>query len=81
MTHGVSKVGRGSRFAADHLDGTGDDSTTQAHVGPGSYEPRRTNGGGEDSISRRAAGLRDGGLASASIVSESAQRPMSADLW
>ena len=33
----ISKTGRDSHFVADNLDGTGDDSTTQAHVGPGSY--------------------------------------------
>ena len=33
----ISKTGRDHHFVADNLDGTGDDSTTQAHVGPGSY--------------------------------------------
>ena len=33
----ISKTGRDHKFVADNLDGTGDDCTTQAHVGPGSY--------------------------------------------
>jgi len=36
-SNGISKTGRDHHFTADNLDGTGDDVTTQAHVGPGSY--------------------------------------------
>ena len=33
----LSKTGRDHHFVADNLDGMGDDSSTQPHVGPGSY--------------------------------------------
>ena len=39
----VSKTGRDHHFVADNLDGTGDDSTTAAHVGPGSYNSHYHN--------------------------------------
>ena len=57
-----------------------DDCTTGATVGPGSYTPARTNAGDMD-IGRVSEGLRSAGLQSASMVSESAQRPLAADLW
>ena len=46
LTHGfvldekgnkMSKVSRSSRYTADHIDGGGEDCTTGAFVGPGSY--------------------------------------------
>jgi hypothetical protein len=33
----VSKTGREHKFPSDNLDGVGNDSSTQPHVGPGSY--------------------------------------------
>ena len=33
----LSKTGRDHHFVADNLDGMGEDSSTQPHVGPGSY--------------------------------------------
>ena len=82
-THGeaLAKTGRDARFTGDNLDGTGDDCTTGAHVGPGSYEPRRTNAGESESMARVSEGLRTAGLHSASMLSESPQRPLAADLW
>lgn len=82
VTHAaVSKIGRESKFTADHIDGTGDDCTTGPHVGPGSYMPMRTNGGETDSMASVSEGLRSAGLQSASMASESPQRPLAADLW
>ena len=37
MSNTISKTGRDHHFVSDNLDGTGDDSSTLAHVGPGSY--------------------------------------------
>jgi len=39
----ISKTGRDHHFVADNLDGMGDDSSTQAHVGPGSYNSHYHN--------------------------------------
>ena len=74
----LQKTGRDSHYVGDRIDGTGDDCTTQAHVGPGSYEPRRTNAGATNAIARsvEAAAI----TPSASVTSES-YRPESADLW
>ena len=33
----ISKTGRDHHYVADRLDGGAEDSTTAAHVGPGSY--------------------------------------------
>ena len=46
----ISKFGRGTKFTSDHLDGTGDDCTTGALVGPGSYSPVRNKSGDFDTI-------------------------------
>jgi len=86
VTHAPSVIGRDTRYTADHIDGTGDDCTTGAHVGPGSYEPRRTNGGDCGSLAGKAeAGLPSAGGSSAALMSASmqseTQRPATADLW
>ena len=39
----ISKTGRDHHFVADNLDGMGNDSNTQAHVGPGSYNSHHHN--------------------------------------
>ena len=39
----ISKTGRDHHFVSDNLDGVGADSTTQAHVGPGSYNSHYHN--------------------------------------
>jgi hypothetical protein len=78
VTHAVSRTGRDARYAGDHVDGTGDDCTTGAHVGPGSYEPRRNKDGELGSMARSAEA--GSGLPSASMSSETG-RPIAADLW
>ena len=49
----MSKVSRSARYTADNLDGGGEDCTTGAFVGPGSYSPQQLFGGDSDSISRK----------------------------
>ena len=39
----LSKTGRDHHFVSDNLDGMGNDSNTQAHVGPGSYNSHEVN--------------------------------------
>lgn len=73
ITHTVSKTGRDGKFTGSNMDGTGDDCTTGAHVGPGSYD-----GSGPHTIAKELS--RGGHVLSASMVSDSA-RPISADLW
>ena len=65
----VSTIGRDSKYPADHIDGTGDDCTTGASVGPGSYSPQRTKAGESDTIAHRADLL--GVAPSASVASDS----------
>ena len=57
----MSKFGRGTKFTSDHLDGTGDDCTTGALIGPGSYSPVRNKSGGHDSIEQEGGSLIDRG--------------------
>ena len=49
----MSKVSRSSRYTADHIDGGGEDCTTGAFVGPGSYSPQLYFGGDADSVAKR----------------------------
>jgi hypothetical protein len=65
----VSKTGR---------DEVENDSSTQSHVGPGSYNPLRTAGGESDGVARNVE--RMGHSLSASVASE-VIRPKLEDLW
>ena len=69
----ISKTGRDHHFVSDNLDGMGEDSNTQAHVGPGSY-----NSHVHKTISHTTELA--GHSLSASVISE-VTRPASADLW
>ena len=60
-------------FVADNLDGMGEDSNTQAHVGPGSYN---SHVHGTIAQTSELAGH----SLSASVISE-VTRPAAADLW
>ena len=69
----LSQLGRDHKFVSDNLDGMGDDSNTQAHVGPGSYNSH-VNGTILDTVEKAGHSL------SASVISE-VGRPLTADLW
>jgi len=49
----ISKVGRDSKYTADHIDGGGEDCTTEPHVGPGSYTPILNKSGESDTMEHK----------------------------
>ena len=68
----MSGVGRDSKYTADHIDGGGEDCTTDAHVGPGSYTPQLTKSGDSDNIEHKlVVNMNTGFGTDASVTSNS----------
>jgi len=61
----ISKTGRDHKFVSDNLDGVGNDSSTAAHVGPGSYNSHVHN-----SMAQSQDKVKDAQLLDASFMSD-----------